>query len=275
MVTDIDNPKPGIVPAIRAVRGDLSLRLRSGGRGSSSARNERQLSDVLMVAEIAFSLVLLVGAGMLTRAFLKLVHTDPGFRPAQAIAVRLAIPTHRYGAHEEGGSNLSRRTLYKRLEESTRSIAEMEVSALTLKAPIAQFWNPDGFSIDGRPPAIQNGSPIMLKRWGLPMQGMVSYQSVSRGYFPALGIPIVRGRPFDDRDRAGTPFSAIVNQALLRKFFPNGDPIGHRIAVDRGTDFLRRMTIVGVAADARLDGVDQRARPEVFACMDQLPSPDI
>jgi putative ABC transport system permease protein len=107
------------------------------------------------------------------------------------------------------------------------------------------------------------------------MQGMVSYQSVSRGYFPALGIPIVRGRPFDDRDRAGTPFSAILNQALVRKFFPNGDPIGHRIAVDRGTDFLRRMTIVGVAADARLDGVDQRAQPEVFTCMDQLPSPDI
>jgi putative ABC transport system permease protein len=158
----------GIVPAIRAGRGDLSLRLRSGGRGSSSARNERQLSDVLMVAEIAFSLVLLVGAGMLTRAFLKLVHTDPGFRPAQAIAVRLAIPTHRYGAYEEGGSSLSRRTLYKRLEESTRSIAGVEVSALTLKAPIAQFWNPDGFSIDGRPPAIQNGSPIMLKRWGAP-----------------------------------------------------------------------------------------------------------
>jgi predicted permease len=264
----------GIVPAMRAGRGDLSLRLRSGGRGSSAARKERRVSDLLMVAEIAFSLVLLVAAGMLTRAFLKLVHTDPGFRPEQAIVVRLVIPTHRYGAYEEGGSNVSRRTLYKRLKESTRSIAGVEVSALTVKVPIAQFWNPDGFSIDGRPPAIQNDSPIMLERWGIPMHGMVSYQTVSPEYFPVLGIPIVRGRPFDGRDRAGTPFSAIVNQALVRKFFANEDPIGHRIAVDRGTDFLRRMTIVGVAADARLDGVDQQAQPEVFASMDQLPAAD-
>jgi predicted permease len=179
----------GIVPAIRAGRGDLSLTLRAGGRGSSAARSERRLSDALMVAEIALSLLLLVSAGLLTRTFLKLLQTDPGFRPAQSAAMRLSIPTYRYGVHEEGGRNLPRQVLYHRLDELLRSISGVQVAGLTLKAPILQIWNPDDVSIDGRPPTISNGEPMMIKRWGIPKHGPVSYQTVSPGYFAALGIP--------------------------------------------------------------------------------------
>jgi putative ABC transport system permease protein len=155
-----------------------------------------------------------------------------------------------------------------------RSLAGVQAAGLTRKLPILQFWNPDGFSIEGRPPVIRRGEPLMLKRWGIPDHGMISYQTVSPGYFAALRIPIIRGRMFDNRDRADTPFSALINQAMARKFFPDEDPIGRRIAVDRGTTFLRRMTIVGIVADARLDGLDQPALPEVFAAMAQLPSED-
>jgi len=262
----------GVFPAVRAGRGDLSLSLRAGGRGSSLARSERYVSDALMIGEIAFSMVLLVGAGLLTRAFLKLLETDPGFRPAQSIAVQLSIPTYRYGAYEDGGKNLPRQDLYKRLEESAQSVSGVQVAALTLKAPVLQFWNPDDISIEGQPPAIRNGEPKMIKRWGVPTQGLASYQTVSPGYFAALGIPLVRGRFFDDRDRPGAPLSAVVNQALVRKFFPHEDPIGRRIAIDRGTDFLRRMIIVGVVGDALLDGMNEQALPELFAAFAQLPS---
>ena len=265
----------GVFPAVRAGRGDLSLSLRAGGRGSSLARSERYVSDALMIGEIAFSMVLLVGAGLLARAFLKLLETDPGFRPAQAVALQLPIPTYRYGAYEDGGKNLSRQDLYKRLGESAQSLSGVEVAALTLKAPIFQFWNPDDISIDGQPPAIRNGEPAMIKRWGIPTQGLASYQAVSPGYFAALGIPLVRGRFFDGRDHPGAPLSAVVNQALVRKFFPHEDPIGRRIAIDRGTDFLRRMTIVGVVGDALLDGMNEQALPELFAAMPQLPSEDV
>ena len=264
----------GIVPAVCAGRGDLSITLRAGGRGSSSSRNERRLSDALMVAEIAFSLVLLSAAGLLARAFFKFLETDPGFRPDKAIALRLAIPSYRYGAYEEGGANLSRKRLYRRLDESVRSIAGVEVTGLTRKVPILQFWNPDGISIEGRPPLIEKGEPKVMKRWGIPDHGMIDYQTVSPGYFAALRIPLIRGRAFDERDGPDAPFAALVNQAMVRKFFPNQDPIGRRIVVDRGTSFLRRMTIVGVVADVRLDGLDQRAQPEVFAAMAQLPSED-
>jgi len=78
----------------------------------------------------------------------------------------------------------------------------------------------------------------------------------------------------DDRDHANAPASAVINQAMVREFFPDEDPIGRRIAIDRGTTFLRRMTIVGIVADARLDGMDQQALPEVFVAMAQLPSAD-
>jgi putative ABC transport system permease protein len=264
----------GIVPAVCAGRGDLSLDLRAGGRGSSSSRNQRRLSDTLMIAEIALCLVLLCAAGLLTRAFFKFLETDPGFRPDNAIALRLAIPSYRYGAYEEGGANLSRKKLYRRLDESLRSIAGVEVTGLTRKVPILQFWNPDSISIEGRPPLIEKGEPQMMKRWGIPDHGMIDYQTVSPGYFAALRIPLVRGRVFDERDGPEAPLAALVNQAMARKFFPNEDPIGRRIVVDRGTSFLRRMTIVGVVSDVHLDGLDQRAQPEVFAAMAQLPSED-
>jgi putative ABC transport system permease protein len=264
----------GVAPAIEAARGDVSLRLKAGGPSSSAARNERWLSDGLMIAEIAFSLVLLASAGLLARSFLKLLAADPGFRPERSVALQLSIPSYRYGAYEEGGKNLSRQALYRRLEETLRSLPGVRAAGLTRKLPILQFWNPDSFSIDGRPPVIRGGEPQMLKRWGIPDHGMISYQTVSPGYFATLRIPLIRGRMFDNRDRADGPFSAIINQAMARKFFPDEDPIGRRIAVDRGTTFLRRMTIVGIVADARLDGVDQPALPEVFAAMAQLPSED-
>jgi putative ABC transport system permease protein len=264
----------GVAPAIQAGSGDLALKLKTGGRGSSSARHERRLTDALMVAEIAFSLVLLTSAGLLTRAFLKLLATDPGFRPQQTVALQLSIPNYRYGAYEEGLGNLARQALYWRLEESVQSLAGVQAAGLTRKIPILQFWNPDGFSIEGRPPVIRRGEPQMLKRWGIPDHGMISYQTVSAGYFAALRMPLVRGRMFDNRDRPDTPFSTIINQAMVRKFFPDEDPIGRRIAVDRGTTFLRRMTIVGIVADTRLDGLDQPALPEVFAAMSQLPTED-
>jgi hypothetical protein len=103
---------------------------------------------------------------------------------------------------------------------------------------------------------------------------MIDYQTVSPGYFAALRIPLVRGRVFDERDGPDAPLAALVNRAMVRKFFPDQDPIGRRIVVDRGTSFLRRMMIVGVVADVRLDGLDQLAQPEVFAAMAQLPSED-
>ncbi|HEX4167185.1 MAG TPA: ABC transporter permease [Bryobacteraceae bacterium] len=260
----------GIAPAIRA--GDISVGLNARGRGNSLGRNEGRLSDALVIAEIAFSLVLLIGGGLLTRTFLKLLHTDPGFHPAQSVAFRISVPKNRYGFYEIGGKNAPRQRLYDRLEKSVQSIPGVKVAGLTGKLPLRQFWNPWGVSIEGLPPALgRDGRPMISKRWSMPMQGEVSEQPVSPGYFAALGIPLIRGRVFDERDRPDAPMTAVINEATARKFFPNEDPIGRRIAIDM-TSYALRMTIVGIVGDVRMDGMDSKPMPEVFRPMAQLPT---
>jgi len=263
----------GVLPAIRAGSDDLSLALRAG-RGTSLERGERRLTDFLIVAEIALSLVLLVAGGLLARTFLKLIYTDPGFRPHRAVAVRLSIPSYRYGAYDIASKNLPRQKLYAQLDQLARSIPGVEEAGLTLKLPLRQFWNPDGVGVEGRAPVMdRNGSPAVSKRFGIPIHGQVNLQSVSPGYFAVVGMPLLRGRLLDQRDRADAPPVAVVNQALVRALFPNEDPIGRRIAIDR-TSFAHRLAIVGVIGDAHLDRMDQPAMPEVFAAMDQSPSVD-
>lgn len=264
----------GVAPAIRDGRNDLSANVNARGRGNSLGKSEGRLSDVLVIAEVAFSLVLLVGGGLLTGTFLKLLASNPGFRPAQSAALRISIPKNRYGIYEIGGKNMPRQRLYDRLEKSAQAISSVEVAGLAGKLPLRQFWNPWGVSIEGRLPAAgRDGHPMIDKRWALPIQGDVCDQTVSPGYFGALGIPLIRGRVFDERDGPDAPMVAVINQAMARKFFPHDDPIGKRIAIDM-TSYVPRMTIVGIVGDIRMDGMDSKPLPELFWPMAQLPTAD-
>jgi predicted permease len=251
----------GVLPAIRAGRGDLSFALNSRGRGSSLGKHEGRLSDSLVVAEVALSLMLLVGGGLLTRAFLKLLHNNPGFRPAQSVALQLSIPAYRYG-NDDGkrSTDAGRRQLYDRLEQAIQSLASVEVAAISAKLPLRQFWDGEPISVEGRPPLpARDGPPRINKRLGWPVHGDASIQLVSPGYFGALGVPLIRGRLFDDHDRQDPPMTAVINEAAARKLFPNEDPIGKRIG--KGGN---RTTIVGIIGDCRLDGMDREVLPEVF-----------
>ncbi|HEX2714269.1 MAG TPA: FtsX-like permease family protein, partial [Candidatus Acidoferrales bacterium] len=274
----------GVVPATRAGRGDLSFALNSRGRGSSVGRREGRLSDALVVAEVAFSLVLLVSGGLLTRGFLKLLHSDPGFRPAQSLALKLSIPAYRYARRsdrgwipdESGGSreHAALQALIDRLKQDVQSLASVEAAGLSTKLPLRQFWDGIPISIEGRPPVpSRDGRPRM--RSGRPIHGDASIQTVSPGYFRAQGIPLLRGRLFDDHDRfddydrSGTPIPAVISEATVRKLFPTEDPIGKRIWI--GGEQPR--TIVGVVGNCRLVGMDRQALPEVFKPMDLLSVP--
>jgi len=261
----------GILPAIRASRGDLAPALKSGGRASSPARHEGRWNDSLVAAQVALSLLLLVCGGLLTRAFLQLVHTDPGFRPAHVVALQLAIPPYRYPMPANPSQDGARRQLYDHLQAAAQSPAEVEYAAVSRRLPFRQFWDPEEISIEGRPPlpAAPAQLPKINKALGWPVHGEMSFQTVSPGYFEALGVPLLRGRLLDSRDRPDAPMAVVINQAALRKFFPNEDPIGKRIANEGGP-----MTIVGVVGDPRLDGMDRPALPEAFRPMAFEPSPN-
>jgi predicted permease len=267
----------GIVPAIRAGRSELSLALKTGGRGSTPGRREGRLSDSLVILEVALSLVLLVAGGLVTRAFFNLFQIDPGFRPAQSVALQLAIPAYRYKNYDTdrvmAGStqDAGRRQLYDRLEQAAGSLADVEVAGVSRKLPLRQFWDSEAVSIEGRPPLPTRAgeSPRINKALGWPVHGQASFQTVSPGYFGALGIPLVRGRIFDNRDRPDAPMTAVINETAARRLFPDEDPIGKRIA-----NGSIPMTIVGIVGDCRLDGMDRAVQPEVFQPMAYLPTPN-
>jgi putative ABC transport system permease protein len=261
----------GILPALRASRGDLAPAIKSGGRGGSRVRHEGRWNDLLVAVEFALSLLLLVCGSLVTRAFLQLVHTDPGFRPAHAVALQLAIPPYRYPVPAKPSEDGARRQLYDRMQAVAQSIPEVEYAAISRRLPFRQGWNPEGISIEGRPQlATAPGElPRITKALGWPIHGEMSFQTVSPGYFEALGVPLLRGRFLDSRDRPDAPIAVVINQAAALKFFPKEDPIGKRIANDGGP-----MTIVGIVGDPRLDGIDTPVLPEGFRPISFEPSPN-
>ena len=263
----------GIAPGLRAARGDLSNGMKDGGKGSSMGRKERRFTDALVVAEVALSLVLLLGAGLLVQAFRKLLHDDPGFRASNAIALQLWVPSHRYGPYEVGGRNVSREQLFERLERTVSGLSGVDAVGVTASLPLRHTPNPWAISIEGRMPLAPNQSSggAVSRKSGLPKHGSVSIQRVTPGYFSALQMPLVRGRLFEDRDRPDTPMPALVNETAARKFFPGEDPIGKRLTVDM-TSYFPRVTIVGVVGDSKLNGMDREVYPEVFWPMAYLPS---
>lgn len=263
----------GMAPALRASSSKIALVLKSRGRTASTGRNEGRLNDALLIGEVAFSVVLLVGGALLTHIFLKQFLADPGFRPAQSVALQLVIPTDHYGTYESGGKNVLRQQLYTRLNQAAQSLANIEAAGLCDKLPLRQFWNPWGFSIDGRPPLTTglDGYPAISSALGIPVHGGISVQIVSPGYFPALGIPLVRGRLLNEHDGPNAPMVAVINEATARRYFPGEDPVGKPITLEM-TSFAPRMTIVGVVGDIRMDGMDHPAAAELFWPTLQIPS---
>jgi putative ABC transport system permease protein len=137
---------------------------------------------------------------------------------------------------------------------------------------LRQFWDGEPFGVEVRPPLpSREGPPRINKRTGRPLHGDASIQTVSPGYFRAQGIPLLRGRLFDDHERSDTPRSVVINEAAVHKFFVTEDPIGKRI----WKCGIAPMTVVGVVGDCRLDGMDREILPEVFTPMDKLWVPNV
>lgn len=242
----------GLVPAVRAMRPNVMDVLQEGGRGSTPSRAARRLSNIMVVAEVALALVLLVCAGLLTRSFIRLTSIDPGYRTSGVVATHVVLPRARYqppAAKRQFIAHLVERV--SRMPGVTRASA---VSVLPMSAVGVEFDLP--FTIDG----LEATNPSERPR--------AAYRAVMLGYFQTMGIQLKRGRVFDSFDgREDGPKVAIVNENVARRYFGSVDPIGKLVRIPMAGD----LHIVGVVADIRHDGLEVPAKAEVFVPYFQFP----
>jgi putative ABC transport system permease protein len=241
----------GIVPALQASKPNLNEILKDAGRGSTGGRRQHAVRNALVVLEVAISLVLLVGAGLLMKSFIGLQKVDPGFDPKNALTVAISLPERKYPE-----KNLQA-AFYKQLIERVSALPGVQATAAASNIPFGNIhwgnWD-RGFRIEGR---TGNSSGD---------EGGTAYYSVSPNYFKAMGIPLLRGRLFSEFDTASGPRVAIINSTMATRFFPDEDPIGKRIQLtDRvkiGSQVYRE--IIGIVADVKSNALDQQSHPQTY-----------
>jgi putative ABC transport system permease protein len=244
----------GLVPALQASKPDLNESLKEGGRGSTGGVHRRRVRSVLVVSEVALSLLLLIGAGLMIKSFVRLQRFNLGFNPDRLLTLRLQLPGSKY--KQESQVSAFYRELLDRVQNLPGVQSAGAISTIFLtKTPVST-----NFTIEGRPPAPFD------QRIEVPLD------SVSPNYFRVMGIPLLEGREFTDDDKVGARGVVIVNQAFARRFFPDEDPIGKRFVYGEPEGPNPAwLTIVGVVADTRRTGFDAEVRPETFLPYAQTP----
>jgi putative ABC transport system permease protein len=249
----------GLVPALQLTRsGHLDV-LKEGGRtpGSTVRRGAR---EALIVAEVAVSLVLLVGAGLLVRSLWALQAVDPGFAAGQITAMDVSLPVARY---EEG----TQIPFYARLEHRLRQIPGVRHVGAVNILPLSANYDSRGVQIDDRPvPAAEAPS--------------IQARSVTVGYFGAMGIPLLRGRLFDEHDDLDRPMVVVISESMARRYWPGEDAVGHRLTFNSGIPPAAQRdvggpgsrTIVGVVGDVKHLGLAEAEVPMFYTPHGQQPS---
>jgi putative ABC transport system permease protein len=225
----------GLVPAIQSTRSDPQDALRADSRGSTSGAGRRRLRSALTIAEVALSVALLIGAGLLIRSFARLQQVAPGFSSDGLMTARVGLPTTTYP------TSLSRRAFYERLMTDLRGRPGIEAAAIASGPPLSG----DSTGGDVKLPT-QSNEEAVASAWRL----------AGPGYFAALGIPL-RGREFSMEDTADSPPVAIISAAIAQRYFPNEDPIGRALVMRSFGE--RPLTIVGVAGDVKTFGLEADA----------------
>jgi putative ABC transport system permease protein len=240
----------GLLPAWSASRDDIAEALRENARTTATRVTRSPLRSVLVTAELALALILLAGAGLLIKGFLRLRSVDPGFNPANVITMYLQLPGTRY-PHIPMQTNF-RRELLARIN----ALPGVE-AAMVSDLPLAGNYVGHRVVVDGQATRAEGTEPL------------VQTLSVMGEYFGVMQIPIRNGRDFAAMDREGQPRVAIVNEEFVRELLPGQNPIGTRIDWARSNEPHEWMTVIGVAGDVKHSGLNQPVDPAVYAPFSQ------
>jgi putative ABC transport system permease protein len=236
----------GLAPALRFSKNDLQPSLKDGSRGS--AGGNRKLGGLLVISEMALSLVLLVSAGLLVKSFWRLVHVQPGFRTDHIATAQIEFPTKTY-------EQASRRVEFLRqLFDRVDAMPGVDSSGAVSELPLSGRQNDEFFRVDGRAYAPGQSDDANFRR-------------VSGDYFRAMGIPLRQGRWLGAQDTAGSAAVVVVNEPFVRRYFRGENPIGKHITIDKS-----RKEIVGVVGGVRHYSLQNSPRPEMYVPFAQSPA---
>jgi predicted permease len=256
----------GAFTAARATRGDLRKGLVEGGRSQAGSQGNQRVGRALVAAQIAITLVLVIGAGLLGRSLLKVLEVDPGFRVEKIVAMDVSLPWV-----EDPKAKIPQGVFFSNLIDQLARIPGVRgvgaASALPLTGGL-----PDGMFLLMTPeeaPKTMDGFEAFFQQ--KERLGSADFCVATNGYFRVLGIPLIRGRMFDERDSSNAPHVAVISESLAHDRWPHQDPIGHTIEFGNMDSDVRLLTIVGIVGDTHEYGLDEPARPTVYVNLFQRP----
>jgi len=245
----------GFAPAVHMARTDLHESLKEGGRAVGQ-RSSLALRRGLVVTTVALALTLLVGAGLLLRSFARVVDVNPGFQPDHVLTFNISLPQATYP------NDTVRAAVLQRITQAIAAEPGIVGVGGTSNIPFGGNWSTASFNIEGY--QVPANAPMP---WG-------DVRVVTPGYFAAMRAPLIAGRRFTDADRAGAPPVCIVDQELVRRYWPHTDPIGKRITFnDLSDSSIRWIQVVGVVGHMAHEGLDAEKRVQVYFSNAQSPRP--
>ncbi|MEP6692766.1 MAG: ABC transporter permease, partial [Gemmatimonadaceae bacterium] len=239
----------GLVPAIQSSRSDLQTTLREGGRTGSSDRAGQRMRRVLVVAEVALALTLLTGAGLLIKSFARLQSVDPGFNPRDVLTFNLSLPRTKYA------TDTAQRAFYDAVLPRIAQVPGVRNVGATSVMPFSNNWSTGSFNVEGYEPPKNGNGP-----WG-------DIRIVSPDFFKTMQVPLQRGRTLEERDSPGAQSVAVVDEEFVKRFYKtSADPIGKRIWFGNpaANDSTKYLTVVGVVAHTKHEGLDADARVQLY-----------
>jgi putative ABC transport system permease protein len=218
--------------------------LKEGGQKGGAGAQGGRARNLLVIAEVALSIVLVTGAGLMIKSFIRLQQVDTGFNTESALTLRLSLAGQKYSEDQPV------QDFYRQLEERIRALPGVTSAGATSRLPLKGYrWTGD-FTMEGRSPEDYGKE--------------VRHKEVSPGYFEAIGLPLLRGRSLTDSDNAQSPAVVIINDALARRYYQNEDPVGRRITFSKPSIPGPWYTIVGVVADERQEGMSREVLPQIY-----------
>jgi putative ABC transport system permease protein len=263
----------GVLTALRATAADPQTALVEGSRGAPGSIASHRLARALVGAQVAVTLVLLAGAGLLGRSLLRVLSVDPGFRTADIVTMELEVPGSMpttLASAMESIKDTRPATFMSRLFERLRSIPGIEEVGGVSNLPLGEAGDcADGkFLLLDRQPQFDWTKPEDQARFEHLLVtapgGSADYCVASEGYFRALGISLLRGRFFNDHDGPDAPHVAVVSQSMARATWPNQDPLGRKIEFGNMDGDMRLLTVVGVVGDAHYGSLEKAPEPTVY-----------